>query len=64
MIGKIREASADDPLVGCQGLVEALAQVNDYSQRFHHRTTGATADVPDARELVSYAKQALNIIHK
>ncbi len=64
MIGKIRAAAGDDPLLSCQGLVEGLSQVNEYSQRFHHRTTGATADVPDARELVTYAKQALSLIHQ
>lgn len=64
MIGKIRDATGDDPLVRCQGLIGELAQVNEYSQRFHHRTTGATADIPDARELVTYAKQTLRIIHQ
>ena len=64
MIGKIRSANGDDPLVSCQGRVEDLSQVNEYSQRFHHRTTGVTADVPDARELVTYARQALSIIHQ
>lgn len=63
MIGKIRDATGDDPLVGCQDLVEELTQVNEYSQRFHHRTTGATGDIPDERELVGYAKQTLSIIH-
>lgn len=64
MIGKIRAATGDDPLVSCQGLVADLTDVNNYSQRFHHRTTGATADIPDARELVTYAKQTLRIIHQ
>jgi wobble nucleotide-excising tRNase len=64
MIGEIRGATGDDPLVRCQGLVVDLTEVNEYSQRFHHRTTGATADVPDARELVTYAKQTLSIIHQ
>ena len=64
MIGKIRGATGDDDLVNCQHLVEELTQLNEYSHRFHHRTTGATADVPDARELVIYTKQALSVIHK
>lgn len=64
MIRKIREATTDDPLVGCQAIVDDLTEVNEYSQRFHHRTTGATGDIPDERELVSYAKQTLSIIHK
>ncbi len=64
MIGEIRCATGDDPLIRCQGIVGGLTEVNEYSQRFHHRTTGATADVPDARELVTYAKQALSIIHQ
>mgnify|MGYP005853190427 CR=1 FL=1 len=64
MIGKIRAASGDDPLVCCQRIVGDLTAVNDYSQRFHHRSTGATADVPDARELVTYARQTLSIIHQ
>jgi wobble nucleotide-excising tRNase len=64
MIGAIRGATGDDPLVRCRSLVDDLTSVNEYSQRFHHRTTGATADVPDARELVTYARQALRIIHQ
>lgn len=64
MIGKIRAATGDDPLVSCQGLIDDLTAVNNYSQRFHHRTTGATSDIPDARELVTYAEQTLGIIHK
>jgi wobble nucleotide-excising tRNase len=64
MIGAIRDATGEDPLIQCQGLVDDLTAVNEYSQRFHHRTTGATADVPDARELVTYARQTLSIIHQ
>jgi wobble nucleotide-excising tRNase len=64
MIRKIRLATGDDPLVRCGDLYEGLTQVNDYSQRFHHRSTGATADIPDAAELVTYAKQTLGIIHQ
>jgi hypothetical protein len=64
MIAKIRSATGTDVLVSCQGLVPALSQVNDYSQRFHHRSTGATADVPDVRELLTYAEQTLSIIHQ
>lgn len=64
MIKKIREATGGSPLVGCQGLVEELSQVNEYSQRFHHRSTGATGDIPDARELISYVEQTLSVIHR
>lgn len=64
MIGKIRTAPAGDPLVSCAHLVTDLSQVNDYSQRFHHRSTGATADVPEARELRTYVEQTLRIIHR
>lgn len=64
MIGAIRDSTGDDPLTQCQALLTDLSSVNEFSQRFHHRTTGATADVPDARELVTYAKQVLGIIHK
>lgn len=64
MIGKIRKATEDDSLVSCQTLVQDLTDVNEYSQRFHHRTTGAAADIPDARELINYARQTLSIIHK
>lgn len=64
MIAQIRESTGDDPLINCRDLVDDLTQVNEYSQRFHHRTTGVTADVPNALELVSYAKQTLSNIHK
>lgn len=64
MIRRIREATAGDPLVNCQGLVEELDEVNRYSQRFHHRSTGATTDVPDPRELIGYVEQTLRIIQK
>lgn len=64
MIRKIREAPAHDPIANLQHLVTELEQVNEYSKRFHHRSIGATADTPDATELLSYARQALSIIHK
>jgi len=64
MIEAIRGATGDDPLVQCKRLENDLISVNEYSKRFHHRTTGATADVPDAQELVTYAKQTLRIIHQ
>jgi hypothetical protein len=64
MIGEI-EASVDgDPLFSSKGLLGDLNEVNNYSKRFHHRSTGAIADVTDARELVTYAKQTLRIIHR
>ncbi len=64
MIGKIRDASGDDPLVSAANFVQNLTDVNDYSQRFHHRSTGATGDIPDSRELITYAQQVLSIIHQ
>ncbi|MBP8963063.1 MAG: AAA family ATPase [Opitutaceae bacterium] len=64
MIGEIRSATGDDPLVSCKGLEVGLSQVNEYSQRFHHRSRGATGDIPDAAELVTYAKQTLGLIHQ
>ena len=57
-------ATGDDHLASCQHLVADLTNVNEYSQRFHHRTTGATADAPDGRELLGYAEQTLSIIHR
>jgi wobble nucleotide-excising tRNase len=64
MIEAIRDSSDDDPLAQSRRLLDDLASVNEYSQRFHHRTTGAAADVPDARELITYVRQALQIIHQ
>ena len=64
MIGEIRPATGDDPLVSCKGLEVGLSQVNNYSQRFHHGSTGATGDIPDTAELVSFAKQTLGLIHQ
>jgi wobble nucleotide-excising tRNase len=64
MIGAIRGAQSGDVLFGCKHLETELAAVNNYSKRFHHRSTGASADVPDARELKSYVEQTLSIISK
>jgi wobble nucleotide-excising tRNase len=64
MIGEIEGATEGDPLFSCRGLLTDLNQVNNYSKRFHHRSTGVIADVTDVRELVTYAKQTLGIIHQ
>ncbi|YCM45178.1 AAA family ATPase [Verrucomicrobiaceae bacterium 227] len=64
MIGEIEGATTGDPLLSCQGHLTDLNEVNNYSKRFHHRSTGVIADVTDARELVTYAKQTLSLIHK
>jgi len=63
MIGEIESAVQGDPLFSCKGLLVDLNDVNNYSKRFHHRSTGVIADVTDARELITYAKQTLKIIH-
>lgn len=64
MIGEIEGATTGDPLLSCKGHLKDLNEVNNYSKRFHHRSTGVIADVTDARELVTYAKQTLRIIHQ
>lgn len=63
MIRKIREAQAGTPLSHCQPLVEELAHINTYSQRFHHGGTGEVADEPEARELRTYVDRTLKVIH-
>ena len=63
MIRKIREAQTGTPLSHCQPLVEELAHLNTYSQRFHHGGTGEVADEPEARELETYVDRTLKVIH-
>ncbi len=63
MIRKIREAQTGTPLSHCQPLVEELAHINTYSQRFHHGGTGEVADQPEARELKTYVDRTLKVIH-
>lgn len=63
MIGKIRNTVPDDIIYACNCLVSNLEDVNNYTQRFHHRVTGVSADVPDPRELITYVKRALEIVH-
>ena len=63
MIRKIREAQTGTPLSHCQPLVEELAHLNTYSQRFHHGGTGEVADEPEARELKTYVDRTLKVIH-
>lgn len=63
MIRKIREAIVGTPLSHCQPLVEELAHINTYSQRFHHGGTGEVADEPEARELKTYVDRTLKVIH-
>jgi wobble nucleotide-excising tRNase len=63
MIRKIREAQTGTPLSHCQPLVEELAHINTYSQRFHHGGTGEVADELEARELKTYVDRTLKVIH-
>ncbi|WKT60571.1 AAA family ATPase [Microbulbifer thermotolerans] len=63
MIRKIREAQTGTPLSHCHPLVEELAHINTYSQRFHHGGTGEVADEPEARELKTYVDRTLKVIH-
>jgi len=63
MIRKIREAQADDPLVHSQSLVDELSNINTYSKRFHHGSSGEQAAKPDARELSTYVARTLKVIH-
>lgn len=64
MIRKIREAEIGTSLSHCQPLVEELGHINTYSQRFHHASTGETADDPDLRELKTYVDRTLKVIHE
>lgn len=63
MIRKIREAQTGTSLSHCQPLVEELAHINTYCQRFHHGGTGEVADEPEARELKTYVDRTLKVIH-
>ena len=63
MIRKIREAEKGTPLVHCQSIAEELGHINTYSQRFHHGSSGETADDPDPRELKTYVHRTLAVIH-
>lgn len=63
MIGKIRLAQPNDTIYPCNCLVPQLEDINTYTQRFHHRVTGVSADVPDLRELRTYVKLTLEIVH-
>lgn len=63
MIRKIREARVETPLSQCQSLVEELGKINNYSQGFHHGSTGTVADEAEARELKTYVERTLKIIH-
>ena len=63
MIKEIRESQPNAAFHSCNCLLQKLEDVNNYTQRFHHRVNGVTADVPDPRELVTYVKMALEIVH-
>ncbi|MBR6463193.1 AAA family ATPase [bacterium] len=63
MIKEIRESQPNDVIYPCSDLLQNLDDVNNYTQRFHHRVNGETADVPDPRELMIYVKKALEIVH-
>ena len=63
MIGSIRDAQSHDAIASCKCLLEELEDVNTYTQRFHHRVTGVSADVPDPIELKTYVELALRIVH-
>ena len=63
MIKEIRESQPNVAFHSCNCLLQKLEDVNNYTQRFHHRVNGVTADVPDPRELMTYVKMALEIVH-
>lgn len=63
MIQKIRNSHPDDVFNSCNCLLNDLEEVNDYTQRFHHRVNGISADIPDPIELLTYVQKALSIIH-
>ena len=63
MIGCIKNAQIHDVIAPCKCLVTELEDVNTYTQRFHHRITGISADVPDPIELKTYVNLALKIVH-
>lgn len=63
MIRKIRTSQTNDIIGSCQCLVTKLEDLNTYTQRFHHRVTGVTADVLDLIELQTYVRLALEIVH-
>jgi len=62
MVGKIRDAQPDSPLSASKDMVQGLGQVNDYSKTHHH--SDMDSDPIVSSELLSYAKQALSIIHR
>ena len=64
MIRAIRDAAPGSLLANARPLEGDLSEINEYSQRFHHRTTGQTADIPDLTELQSFAKQTISTISK
>ena len=63
MISCIKNAQIHDVMAPCKCLVTDLEDVNAYTQRFHHRVTGVSADVPDPIELKTYVNLALKIVH-
>lgn len=63
IISKIRGAQSGSPLSYAQPLVTELTNINEYSKRFHHGATGSSADQPNARELLTFVRRTLQIIH-
>jgi wobble nucleotide-excising tRNase len=61
IIGEAKAAQLPNPLAHLQPLATELYQINDYAGQFHH---DADPVVIDESELLSYARRALNIIHK
>lgn len=63
MIEKIRNAASNESICTCKCLVKDLSEINDYTKRFHHRTQGVSADIPDPIELRQYVLRTLEVIH-
>lgn len=64
MIDKIRQSTPNDTIHACLCLAKELEEINNFTKRFHHRTQGISADVPDPNELRQYVLRTLKVIHQ
>ena len=65
IIEAVKKAALPNPLFYLQPLAAEFYEVNEYAGKFHHNTNSAAdSEYIDESQLHTYAKRALNIVHK
>lgn len=62
-IAKIRNAPDTDPAAAAKCIVDRVAEINEYSKRYHHSSNpSADTEIVDETELLTFVEQTLEIV--